>query len=84
MWYNTLKDVLTKHGFSPGDANPTVFFWFGDKGPIEIAGWYVDDSLLAANLETAMNRMVLGIQGAFDVQDLGEPDRLLGVRIMRN
>ena len=32
----------------------------------------------------AMDKMVNDIRGSFDIQDLGEPDQLLGIRISRN
>jgi hypothetical protein len=31
-----------------------------------------------------MDKMVTDIRGSFDIQDLGEPTRLLGVQIVRN
>ena len=51
---------------------------------VEIAGWYVDDGLLATNSTKSMERMIKDIKGSFDIQDLGEPDCLLGIKITRN
>ena len=84
VWHQTLKRELEKIGFKPGDADPSVFFRYGENNSIEIAGWYVDDGLLAANSTEAMDRMVHDIKGSFDIQDLGVPERLLGIRIIRN
>ena len=83
VWHHTLRQGLEKLGFTAGEADSTVFFRFQGNS-IEIAGWYVDDGLLAANSCTTMKRMVDDIGGSFDIQDLGEPERLLGIRIKHN
>ena len=64
-----------------GEADFTVYFRYSQDRSIEIAGWYIDDGLLAANSTEAMDKMVSNIKGSFDIQDLGEPDHLLGIRI---
>jgi hypothetical protein len=84
VWHHTLKSELGKLGFTPGDADTTVYFKFGEGGNIQLSGWYVDDGLLAANSTESMDRMINDIRGSFDIQDLGEPDRLVGIRISRN
>ena len=84
VWHNTLKGELMRLGFKPGDADPTIFFQYGDHGSIEIAGWYVDNGLLASDSNITMDRMITDISGSFDIQDLGEPDHLLGIQIIRN
>jgi Reverse transcriptase (RNA-dependent DNA polymerase) len=84
VWHHTLKSELGKLGFTPGNADTTVYFRFGDDGNIELSGWYMDDGLLAANSTESMERMISDIRGSFDIQDLGEPDRLVGIRISQN
>ena len=49
LWNNLLKSELEKIGFTSGEADHTVFFRYSPNGTIEIAGWYVDDGLLAAD-----------------------------------
>ena len=78
------------------EADHTVFFrygsngsieiagWYVNNGSIEIAGWYVNNGLLAADSPESMDHMITDIRGSFDIQDLGEPERLLGVKITRN
>ena len=83
VWHHTLKHGLEKLGFTAGEANSTVFFRFqGDS--IEIAGWYVNNGLLAADSNAMMKKMVDDIGGSVNIQDLGKPERLLGIRIKRN
>ena len=84
MWHHLLKTELENIGFKAGEADTTVYFRYSQDGSIEIAGWYVDDGLLATNSTRVMDKMVNDIKGSFDIQDLGEPDRLLGIRISRN
>ena len=84
VWHQTLRLEMEKLGFNHGDADPTVFFRFGSNKSVEIAGWYVDDGLLASNSVESMDRMIEEIGGTFDIQDLGEPDRLLGIKIYRD
>ena len=84
VWHQTLRLEMEKLGFKHGDADPTVFFRFGNNKSVEIAGWYVDDGLLASNSVESMDHMVKEIEGTFDIQDLGEPDRLLGIKITRD
>ena len=83
VWHRTLRTGLEKLGFITGEADATVFFRYGEQS-IEIAGWYVDDGLLAADSVESMERMVTDIGGSFDIQDLGEPERLLGIKIKRD
>ena len=83
IWHHTLKQGLEKLGFIAGEADSTVFFRFQGNS-IEIVGWYVNDRLLAADSSTTMKKMVDNIGGSFDIQDLGEPERLLAIRIKCN
>ena len=83
VWHETLRREMEKLGFKPGDADTTIFFRFGDN-KVEIAGWYVDDGLLATSSVESMERMITDIKGSFDIQNLGEPDRLLGIKIARD
>ena len=83
IWHHTLKQGLEKLGFTAGEADSTIFFRFQGNS-IQIAGWYVDDRLLATNSSAMMKKMVDDIGGSFDIQDLGKPERLLGIRIKHN
>ena len=84
VWHQLLKSKLKKIRFKAGEADSTVYFRYSQNGSLEIAGWYVDDGLLATNSTKAMDNMVRDIKGSFDIQDLGEPDHLLGIRISHN
>ena len=49
-----------------------------------IAGWYVDDGLIAADTKGTMEEVVRDICRTFTIQDLEEPIHLLGIKIDRN
>ena len=83
IWHHTLKQGLEKLCFTAGEANSTVFFRFQGNS-IKIAGWYVNDGLLATDSSIMMKKMVDDIGGSFDIQDLSEPEMLLGIRIKCN
>ena len=84
VWHQTLKVKLQQIGDKPGEADETVFFCHKRPGHTEIAGWYVDDRLLVTDTKEAMEKLVTEISGIFDIQDLGQPTRLLGVKIKRD
>ena len=84
VWYRTLRAEMEKLGFKSGEADETIYFRRDGNGNFEIAGWYVDDGLLVSNSKESMDRMVEDIGSRFDIQDLGEPTRLLGIKIDRN
>ena len=84
VWHETLKREMEGIGFKAGEADSTIFFRSRKEGTIEMAGWYVDDGLLASNSKESMEHMVADIGGSFDIKDLGEPERLLGIKICRN
>ena len=84
VWHETLKRELERIGLKAGTADASVFFRFGEEGSAEIAGWYVDDGLLATTSIESMDRLINQIGGGFDIKNLGEPERLLGIKIDRN
>jgi Reverse transcriptase (RNA-dependent DNA polymerase) len=67
-----------------GEADHTVFFQTRKHGSMDIASWYVDDGLLATNTTKSMDAMVNDITAKFEIQDLGKPTQLLGIKVDRN
>ena len=84
VWHRTMRREMERISFTSGKADPTVYIRLGNNGEIGISGWYVDNRLLAANSTETMEKMVMDIKGSFDIEDLGEPTWLLGIRIARN
>ena len=50
VWHGTMRQEMEEMGFTPGNADLTVYFQFRSNREIEIAGWSVDDRLLAVYL----------------------------------
>jgi hypothetical protein len=84
VWHRTLRGQMERIGFTAGKTDSTVYFQFGKNGEIEILGWYVDDELIAANALHLLDQITMDIEGSFDIQNLGEPSRLLGIKFERN
>ena len=84
VWHQTLGGELAKISLKPSDADPTVYFHFKNNGSIQMAVWYVNDGLLASNTTTYMDKMINKIRGSSNIEDLGEPDQLLGIQITRD
>ena len=68
-----MRREMERIGFTPVKADPMVYIQLGNNGEIGVAGWYVDDGLLAANSVETMEKMVSDIKGSFNIEDLGKP-----------
>ena len=66
-------------GFTTGTADSSIFFKYDGKRIMALAGWYVNDILLAADSKETMNNLMGDICKKFIIQDLGEPTHLLGI-----
>jgi Reverse transcriptase (RNA-dependent DNA polymerase) len=75
--------MLAKLGFKSGAADETLYFRT-QNGDLEISGWYVNDRLLAMKTPESMQKLVTEVCNNFQIQDLGEPVCLLGIKISRN
>ena len=73
VWHGTMRREMERIGFIPGKADLTVYVQLGNNGEVGVAGWYVDNGLLATNSIETMEKMVMDIKGHFDIEDLGEP-----------
>ena len=76
-----IEGRVREHRVHGGGGRQNGFFRFGEKGEIEIMGWYVDDGLMATNSTASMERMIGDVKGSFDIQDLGDLTRLLSICI---
>ena len=84
VWHETMRREMERISFTPRKADPTIYIWLGNNGEIGIAGWFVDNGLPAANSIEMMAKIVMDIKGSFNIEDLGEPTQLLGIKISRN
>jgi len=83
VWNKRFNNFLVdKLGFRQVSADPCVYTL--KKGEyFVILGVHVDDTLMVHNNSDLCDRIVKGISSEFEITDLGEPKRLLGMRIRR-
>jgi hypothetical protein len=80
-WYNLCSEKLKDMGFEPIPSDPCVF-----RNPQTgtIIGLYVDDLLIAARLLRHIKEFKSEFSEHFKIKDLGEIQKILGVRITRD
>src|SRR6266850_444911 len=80
--WNIQFDVrVRKHGFLQLRSDPCVYVRRQCKGDLEIITVWVDDLLLFATLVKLMSEMKEMIRGEWEVTDLGEPAKIVGIEI---
>jgi hypothetical protein len=83
IWYNTLKDFLLSQGFEKNMFNSSVFTRRQDGNTL-IVGVYVDDLLITGNNRDDINAFKAAISATFNMEDLGELNKILGMEITRD
>jgi len=79
-WNIELDTKLRRQGYSRLRSNPCAYIWcIGDDFAI-ITVW-VDDLLLFAMTIRLMNKMKADIKAKWEVTDLGEPSKIVGIEI---
>jgi hypothetical protein len=81
-WNRELDDKLQKHNFKRLKSNPCTYIR-RDKDDLEVITVQVDDLLLFVTAETLMKRMKNNIHSEWEVTDLGEPAKIVGIEITR-
>ena len=79
-WNDELNKKLTKKGFKRFVSDPCAYRREVD-GHIGILTIWVDDLILFANDEEAMDRMLNDLKKMFEITDLGEPSKIVGIEI---
>jgi Reverse transcriptase (RNA-dependent DNA polymerase)/gag-polypeptide of LTR copia-type/Integrase core domain/GAG-pre-integrase domain len=83
VWNKRFNDFLTeKLGFKRVSADPCIYIARQGQKFI-ILGLHVDDALMVHNNDAFCDSMVKSISGEFETTDLGEPTKLLGMRLRR-
>jgi len=72
---------VRKHGFLQLHSDPCVYVQRQCKGNLEIITVWVDDLLLFATSVKLMSEMKGMIQGEWEVTDLREPAKIVGIEI---
>jgi hypothetical protein len=79
-WNKQLDEKLKQHRYKRLRSDPCVYVqWEGDN--IAIITVWVDDLLLFTSSETMMQHMKDAISSEWEVTDLGEPKKIVGIEI---
>ena len=79
-WNIEFNQQLKAHGWKPSMVDPCAYFQKTTEG-IEIIVVWVDDLLLFASNKALMTRMKSELQSIFEITDLGEPTKIVGIEI---
>jgi hypothetical protein len=82
-WNSELNVQLSKRGYKRAQTDPCVYIQRKANGLILITVW-VDDMLLFATSIQTMQIAKRDIMDTFEVTDLGEPKKLVGIEISRD
>ena len=81
-WYLRFTEVMKNMMFETYPFQSTLFVW-RERERFAILLLYVDDILLTSNCEMKMNEIKTRLMKEFEVTDLGEPKKFLGIEILR-
>ena len=82
-WNEELNAKLSRIGFKQLYTDPCIYIW-REGNSIEIITVWVDDLLLFTNSKEKMVKLKSDLTKLFDITDLGEPNKLVGLEIMRD
>ena len=82
-WNNQFNEKLTNFGFRHLRSDPCVYIKHENNGFIIVAVW-VDDLLLFASWDRIVTETKSFLQSEWEVTDLGEPNKMVGIEITQN
>ena len=80
-WYIEASNGLKSLGLTPIASEPSIFT---NNDKTLIIGLYVDDMLLISGNTAVIERHVHGIKRLWDIKDMGEVQKVLGLHILRD
>ena len=81
-WNIELNNTLKDFGFHPLRSDPCVYVCRNGEH-LEIITVWVDDLLLFTTSDDLINKMKKKIQSKWTTTDLGEPEKIIGIKIMK-
>lgn len=82
-WYLEFNTAMERLGFRAYKFRPCIFKWHKNDHYVLLL-LYVDDILLTGNCADKIHETKRRLKQAFEITDLGEPKRFLGLEIVRN
>ena len=81
-WNNEFDSKVKRHTFTRLTSDPCVYVR-RDKEDLEIITVWVDDLMLFATSKELMERIKTDIKSEWEVTDLGEPTKIVGIEITK-
>jgi hypothetical protein len=82
QWHEKFDKTLTSAGFAVNEADKCVYYRYGGGNSV-ILCLYVDDILIFGNNVDMINEVKHFLSNNFEIKDLGEPDVILNIKILR-
>jgi len=82
-WNLEFNQQLESHGWTPSMVDPCTYSRHKTEG-IEIITVWVNDLLLFASNPVLMKNLKHELQSTFEITDLGEPSKIVGIEIDRD
>ena len=82
-WNKRFSEETLKLGLENDLHEPCLFTW-RKAGKMAVILLYADDMLISSNDRDKLSEIKIGLSNAFEMKDLGEPKRFLGISIVRN
>jgi hypothetical protein len=79
-WNKKLERRLKDKGFENLQSDPCAYIW-QNRDDLEIVTVWIDDLMLFATSDPIMEHFAEDLKSAFDVTDLGEPSKIIGIEI---
>jgi transposase InsO family protein len=84
LWNKKLDNFITNSlSMTKSLSDPCLYYKNKEQSTI-LLSLHVDDMLFAHNDDNEVERMLTCLNDAFGIKDLGEPEKILGVRIRRD
>src|SRR5260221_10608937 len=77
-WNIELDTKLCRKGYTCLHCDPCVYIWHVNEHFTIITVW-VDDLLLFTRITSLMDKMKSNIESKWEVTDLGEPSKIVGI-----
>lgn len=82
-WNERFHKVMEELKMTPDGAEPCLYIW-REKEEFVTLTIYVDDILITGTNSEMIDRIKHTLQNNFDVKVMGEPQKFLGIEILRN
>ena len=82
-WNDELNKQLASLGWKPTMVDPCTYIRRTTEG-VEVIAIWVDDLLLFSSNTDLMSKMKLELKSIFEITDLGEPAKIVGIEIERD